>query len=370
VQAYDHTTGAFTAPLRVLSGRSDTHNYPTMVQAPDGHLLIFVGMHNVELVMARSARPHAVDGAWTVRTIPEGRAASYPMPFRAANGHLFVFFRETTHTIRSSVPVDTRPLLYVRSTDNGATWRSSAQLTGDAYALGSTNRSDNLNEIYVGQLRHEPAGASGERVHLSWAVAGGGPGHHAHATYLKDMHYVTFDPTTLRFQDVRGKDLGPQVGNAEQEQNCKVATTALGKPQVYHISQTASLANGRPFVIWATHDTKLLFRNKISVWSGSAWETTDVGTGLSVRDIEPLSKTTWRAYVTHEGIPNIDTYVFEPGRSWTPEATIPTPKEVQRMELITGFQDPARLLASGDSSSRGVSVADGDIYVVGLAGKR
>ena len=99
VQSYDHATGAFSAPLLVLSGRGDTHNYPTMVQAADGHLLIFVGMHNVELVMARSARPHAIDGAWTVRTIPEGRAASYPMPFRATNGDLFVFFRETTHRI-------------------------------------------------------------------------------------------------------------------------------------------------------------------------------------------------------------------------------------------------------------------------------
>ena len=258
----------------------------------------------------------------------------------------------------------------MRSTDDGATWRSSAQLTGDAYALGSTNRSDNLNEIYVGQLRHEPAGTSGERVRLSWTVAGGGPGHHAHAAYLKDMHHVTFDPNTLRFRDVRGQDLGTQVGNAEQDNNCKVATTALGKPQVYHISQTATFADDRPFVIWATHDPKLLFRNHLSVWSGSAWQTTEVAAGLSVRDIEPLGTTTWRAYATREGTPNIETFVFEPGRSWTPEATIPTPKEVQRMELIPGFQDPARLLASGDSSGRSVSVADGDIYVVGLAGKR
>jgi hypothetical protein len=370
VQAYDHRTGAFSARIKVIGGRGDAHNYPTMVQADDGHLLIFVGMHNVEMVMARSANPHSIDGSWTVRVVPEGVAATYPMPFRAANGHLFVFFRETTKTIRSA-PVDTRPLMYMRSVDNGRTWRSSKQLTGDAYALGSTNRSDNLNEIYMGQLRREAAGGGRpERVHMAWAIAGGGPGRHAHAYYLKNMYYVTFDPNTLRFHGAAGADLGTQVNNSDQEESCKVATTPLerpgGKTSPYHIQQTAALADGRPFVVWATHDKNLLFHNHVSVWTGTSWATTEVATGLSVRELEPVNATTWRAYATREAQPNVYTYLVEPGRGWTAEATIVTPKEVQRIELIEGFRDPARLLASGDSSARDVSVADGDIYVLGL----
>ncbi|XVV04074.1 hypothetical protein ACQPW3_01180 [Actinosynnema sp. CA-248983] len=47
-------------------------------------------------------------------------------------------------------------------------------------------------------------------------------------------------------------------------------------------------------------------------------------------------------------------------------AVIPTPKPVQRIELITGFRDPARVLMFGASSARDVAVADGDIYVAGL----
>ena len=38
----------------------------------------------------------------------------------------------------------------------------------------------------------------------------------------------------------------------------------------------------------------------------------------------------------------------------------------KRSEVIDGYRDPARLLASGASSARDVSVADGDISLVGF----
>src|SRR6266705_2360167 len=41
VQAYDHRTGTWSAPVKVGDGADDSHNYPTMVQAKDGHLLVF-----------------------------------------------------------------------------------------------------------------------------------------------------------------------------------------------------------------------------------------------------------------------------------------------------------------------------------------
>jgi hypothetical protein len=48
---------------------------------------------------------------------------------------------------------------------------------------------------------------------------------------------------------------------------------------------------------------------------------------------------------------------------------IETPREAQRIELIEGFRDPARILATGSSSSRDVTVADGDIHVIGITGQ-
>lgn len=370
VQAYDHRTRSWSARVKVVGGRRDPHNYPTMVQADDGHLLLFVGMHNVEMVMARSPRPHAVDGTWTTRVVREGAAATYPMPFKAANGDLFMFFRETTRTLNSKVPVDTRPLLYIRSTDNGKTWRSSKQLTGQPYALGSTSRSDNLNEIYMGQLRHEAAaGGRPERVHLVWAIAGGGPGRHAHAYYLKNIYYATFDPNALTFRAADGRNLGSQLNNNDQEQYAKVAATPLerpgGKTSPNHIQLAGALGDGTPFVVWFTHDKNLLFHNHASVWTGTGWRTTEVATGLCTREMEPVGPDTWRVYATRDLQPNILTYLLERGTRWTPETTIRT-REVQRIELVTGFRDPGRILATGTASDRDVSVADGDIYLAGL----
>ena len=42
-----------------------------------------------------------------------------------------------------------------------------------------------------------------------------------------------------------------------------------------------------------------------------------------------------------------------------------TPTPVQRIEVIGGYRDPARILATGASSARDVSTADGDVYVAG-----
>jgi hypothetical protein len=82
--------------------------------------------------------------------------------------------------------------------------------------------------------------------------------------------------------------------------------------------------------------------------------------------MEPAGPHAWRVYATVEGAPSgISTYLLC-GTSWRPETTIATPKPVQRIELITNFRDPARILATGASSARDVSVADGDIYVGGV----
>ena len=59
VQSFDHRKSTWSAPNRVADGDGDSHNYPTMVQARDGHLLIFRGMHNVELRMSRSPQANS-----------------------------------------------------------------------------------------------------------------------------------------------------------------------------------------------------------------------------------------------------------------------------------------------------------------------
>src|SRR5438105_4859846 len=113
VQAYDHRTGTWSAPVKVGDGLDDSHNYPTMVQAPDGHLLVFHNLHNTQLFVARSPKPHSIDGTWTEQAIAEGDGATYPMPFVTDNGTVFVFIRETVRDLDHTSPVDLRPMKYV-----------------------------------------------------------------------------------------------------------------------------------------------------------------------------------------------------------------------------------------------------------------
>jgi hypothetical protein len=371
VQAYDHRTRTWSDPVRVADGDNDSHNYPTMVQAADGHLLVFRGLHNRELWVARSPRPHSIEGTWTDVNIPEGLGATYPMPFRTADGTIFVFIRETAGDFDPAYPTDTRPMKYVRSTDNGRTWQSSATLTGDRWAIAPLGRPDNMNEIYIGQLRYEPATLlHPERVGIVYTLAGGGPEGHLHDRYHRNIYYTTFSPRDLTFRSASGVSLGTSIDDAEQEASLRVAETALqpvNPRSPDYINLVGTTLGVAPFVLWMQIDADGVLHTYSGVWSRpGGWHQRELATGVRVRDMEPLGPATWRVYATAaDGTPGIQTYRLTAGLAWRSESTIATPKAVQRIEVIGGHRDPARILATGASSAREVSVADGDIYVAG-----
>jgi hypothetical protein len=372
IQAYDHRTGTWSAPVKVGDGGDDSHNYPTIVQASDGHLLVFRGVHNTELVVARSPAAHAIDGTWTEQVIVEGNGATYPMPFVSGNGDVFVFVRETAHDLDPTAATDFRPMKYVKSTDNGLTWRNSGQLTGEKYAIAPNNRPDNLNEIYIGQLRVEPGSWwRRERVQIVYTLAGGGPEGHLHDRYHHNIYYTYFTPRDLHFHAADGRDLGTSIDDAEQEAYLKVADSPLlpapNSRSPDYIQLVGSVEH-RPFVVWMQLDAAGVLHDFTSVYTWRGWKTTELGTGVRVRDMEPVGGHTWRVYATLEGSTSgISTYLLRPDSGWRAEQVIATPKAVQRIEVIGGFRDPARILATGASSAREVTVADGDVYVAGVA---
>lgn len=370
VQEYDHRLATWSAPIRVAGGDNDSHNYPTLVQAADGHLLVFRGLHNRELWVARSPRPHSIGGEWTDTNIPEGLGATYPMPVRTSSGEIFVFIRETAGDFDDNYPTDTRPMKYVRSVDNGLTWQSSAALTGDRWCIAPLDRPDNMNEIYIGQLRHEPATrAHPERVAMVWTLAGGGPEGHLHDRYHRNIYYAAFSPADLRFRSATGHELGTSVDDAGQEQYLKVATTELqtvNPRSPDYISLVGSTLGGRaPFVVWMQLDEQATVHGHSAVHlPGLGWQHRDLGTGGRFRDLEPADDLSWRVHATPDpASTGVDTYRLTPGVSWRLESSLPTPQPIQRIEVITGHRTPARLLLTGNSSAREVTVADGDVYV-------
>ncbi|QXV60989.1 BNR-4 repeat-containing protein [Amycolatopsis sp. TNS106] len=370
VQAYDHRTGAWTAPKKIADGESDPHNYPTMLLAGDGRLLIFRGMHNKRTVLSRAPLAHSLDGTWTDVEVPEGAAASYPMPVKTVDGTLFLFYRETTKELDPAADSDFRPMKYLVSRDHGKTWTNSVRLTGKRWAFGSLGRSDHMDEVYVGQLRYLP---SRGRIQFVYTLAGGGPTQHKHDIYHRNVYYLSFDVHTLHFFSAAGHDLGTQVDDAEQERYLKVVETPLELPgglkSPDYILQVGTQRDGEPFVTWFQFDAAGSPRDFAGAWNGRNWEVREVANGLRLREIEQLNGGTWRVYGTRDGKPNIETFLLGNGRTWRPETLITTPKPVQRVEVIAGFRDPARILATGAASARDVSVADGDIYVAGTPRK-
>src|SRR5256885_1490191 len=377
VQAYDHRTGTWSAPVKVGDGLDDSHNYPTMVQAPDGHLLVFHNLHNTQLFVSRSPQPHSVAGIWTEQVIAEGDGATYPMPFVTDNGTVFVFIRETVRDLDHTSPVDLRPMKYVRSTDSGLTWSNTATLTGDKYAIAPTDRPDNMNEIYIGQLRHVSAGwGQPERVQIVYTLAGGGVEGHLHDRYHHNVYYTYFPPADLHFHAADGRDLGTRIDDAGQEAYLKVADTPfLAAPYQRspdYISLVGEVVPGVPFVLWMQLDANGVLHDNLAVRTPHGWQAREVTTGVRVRDMEPAGLLTWRGDANRQapaGTPaptGIQTFLFTAGFWWRAGQVIPTPRAVQRIEIITNGRDPARILATRASSARDVTTADGDVYVAGF----
>ena len=375
VQAYDHKKKVWSAPVKVADGGNDTHNYPTLIQADDGHLLVFRGMHNRELWFARSPEPHSIEGTWTDTQIPEGLGATYPMVFKSSGGDIFVFVRETAGDLDKQYPSDFRPMKYVRSTDNGRTWQSSETLTGERWNIAPQTRADNMNEVYIGQLRHEPATKGRpERVAIVYTLAGGGPEGHLHDRYHKNIYYTSFDPRTLTFSSAAGDDLGVTIDDADQEKYLKVAETPLQttnprSPDYIQLVGSTALGGRAPFVVWMQLDEQAVVHTYTGVFTPLGWQNREVASGLRVRDMEKVDALTWRVYATSTdpAVTAITTVKLYAGTFWQNEATIPTPRAVQRIEVIDGYRDPARIIISGNSSARPADVADGDIYVAGAA---
>jgi hypothetical protein len=364
VQSYSYASGTWSAPKKVGTSTGDSHNYPVMVQANDGRLLVFHGAHNAPLKLATSPNPHSIGGTWTDVTLPVAAAASYPMPVKASNGDIYVFYRETLRTIDGTSPTDTRPLRYLVSTDNGHTWTRSA----GTFAIGSGTRTDNLNETYVGQIRAVTFGGV-QRFHLVWTIAGGGPGTHLHDNYHKNLYYCAFQPSNRHFYSVTGADLGTAIDDTEQENSCKVLDTPLVRkiPQtrdVGYVHLVDLLANGTPYLVYTryTSDTPVVMT---AVRSGSTWVQTTGVSGGKLTDMEKTGPDTFRVYVANELAPGVKAYIGKPGLAFAFEQELSTTQAIQHIEVIPGAPNPVRAIATGFSTSDNPADAHGDVSVIG-----
>lgn len=373
VQAFDHASATWTAPKLVgqvtrsqyFEG-ADSHNYPLLIQADDGHLLLFYAEHSSELRLARSNEAHSLD-AWTDRVIFEGFTASYPIPLKTNRGDIYVFFRESSFFIDSELNLDDRPMQYILSTDNGKTWKSSQAITNERIALGSWDRTDNLDEIYMSQARYQPRmGLSHERIHLTWTLAGGGPEGPRHDRYHKDVYYAYFRPSNKNFYCAGGKNKGKSI-DAKEMRDCLVEDTGpLDKetPQAVSYIQLVHFTNrANPIVIYELND-KEGSTKRSATWSGKSWVYSDIPTEGFILDME---KTGSDEFTFYAGRGEVLAYTTEnAGKTWTLDHSfsLPENQRVSKLTVIDDYQEPAHFLITEATNQMFPSA---DVYLVGKA---
>jgi hypothetical protein len=369
VAGYDHATGTWTRPIKVgQSPKADSHHYPVMIQARDGRLLVFYGSHNTVQRLATS-QPHTVEGDWTDGTIDAAPRSTYPMPVKASNGDIYLFFRSTPHNDDPSLPTDYRPIHYVLSTDDGRTWTHSSDLEGIPYAIGSTDRPDNCNEIYIGEIEvTPPQGNVPERFHFVWTLAGGGPGRHEHDYYHRNLYYAAFQPGDRHFYNAAGDDLGAGVDCGAANRLPLVLETELkrAKPLSRDVGYThlvGSMAGNRPVLLFMLQDGDTTVVHA-AAWQGHEWRIAEMTREATLFDKEQISPTAFRVYANPaDGTPAVYTYILENGSHWRSEARVRTPTRIQRANLIAGFRDPARVVLTGSATS--VTAPQGGMFVLG-----
>ncbi|MFP4354362.1 MAG: BNR-4 repeat-containing protein [Phycisphaerae bacterium] len=253
---FDHKTATWGPARRVWKNawftKWDYHNYPTVVLAPDGHLLIFFFQHSSKAYMLRSPSPGAIEGTWTRTLLPASRPA-YPMPI-VCGEEVYLFYSRSDNISQAY-----RTYRYIKSADNGKTWSQPRM------AIDSQQKvPGRFDEVYAIDCHVVPAAAGRPaRIQLTWEMHGG-PGHNIGS---RNNHFVYFLPRTGKFQAVDGTDLGEWVDFTEMENKCVVhrGGARTGHPMGYSIT-TASLSDAAPLVLYRDGAKRFL-----AVWDGQAW---------------------------------------------------------------------------------------------------
>lgn len=357
VKEYNHTTKTWSADKVVgISPFADSHNYPGLIQSKDGRLIVFYGCHNSFLRISKSPLSNSIEGEWTDRNLTEAPGASYPVPIITKDGTIYCFYRITMRTGSSSpYPVDYRPLAYIKSIDNGETWSLPIRF------IDNYPRTDNLCEIYNGKISYQPGNDSvSERIHVTWTVAGGGPGHHEHGLNRRHVYYAYMNLSNEHYFSIEGVDLGKEINDAEAENFCKVTDTGTppGGMQLGYQVSVHFKDNGEPIIIYRH---QIDFR--CAYWNGNKWnESTIFESQGEPREIEKIGPNSFRAYHTS----GKKLYIFKTsngGVTWTQEEMITAPISLARCYVIENYHNDLKfLLTEAISGDTAKAVANRDIY--------
>ena len=369
VQEFNHNNDSWSEPKQVGDitqsksyTKPDRHNYPSLIKLENGQLASFYAEHADELRITTSPKANSIKGRWNDRKIPEAEYAAYPMPFKTQNGDIYVFYRESSYGFNPELDRDDRPVQYIVSSDNAKTWLRSSQIIAEKIAIGSWDRKDNLDEIYIGQIRYQkPEAGISERFHIVWTLSGGGFEGPKHDRYHKNVYYSYFLPENKHFYCVDGNDLGFSI-SADEMDNCLVEDSGpmdKNSPFAIDYLQLVSFSSkAKPVLVYRMHKgNKSWLRS--SLWDGKKWQYRLIESNNDPMDIERLDNDSFALYMGNGHI-----FVsHDAGYNWQKATSfkLPQNKKIDKIALIENYRDPARLIISEQSNNRR------DIFLLGFA---
>lgn len=360
IKVLDHTTNTWSADKAVgLSTFVDKHNYPGMLKGRDNRIYIFYGCHNSTMRMAVSPGPLNVDGEWKDQFINEAERASYPAPVVTSEGNFYVFYRDTR---KNQGHEDDRPYQFVKSTDNGKTWKR--QMAIDPHP----RTTDNMCEVYNGKVSYQPAmNGKPACVHIAWTIAGEKLGKHAHATYGRNVYYAYLNTANDHMYNVQGKDLGETIDNEEMDKYCQVLDTGI--PEKGHLAGLQVSAqycdNGDPVIYF---DNQVAGGPGTATWTGKQWTFSQIdkpnADDRELRDPREFEKTGARSFRIYKPAgKSIKVYKTDnAGETWALETVINADVEVDRVYVIKNARPEAKLLIT-EAGDRTIDKAQRDVYI-------
>ncbi|KRF43684.1 BNR-4 repeat-containing protein [Paenibacillus sp. Soil787] len=281
VRSFHHDDHVWGQSIKVIAngmtGTWDYHNYPGMVQAPDGRPLIFYARHSQELYQLAAPEPHSLSGEWTRKTISDDRNC-YPAPV-VVGDKIYVFY-----SCNDDNRYPYRTYRFIRSSDCGATWSEPVTIIDSG-----KNDSDKFDEVYAFGTVYEPGNGDHQgKVHLTWSMWGGPKGH---AREGRGCFFASFDPSNDRMYSADGTDLGTCIDFDHMMGKCLIETAEPADDFSHTILCPVTAVDpltGAPVVAYGYRDHN---RPKGVVhaarWSGGQWSIQTIDdTTCEFRDME------------------------------------------------------------------------------------
>ena len=385
IKYYDHGLNLWSQTVQVgnLGANIDNgelkhayHDYPVVVKADDGHLLVFYCDHSGGLYMSRSPSPNSIEGDWgdgvhiEVDWGTNLEKPGYPSVFKMENGDLYLFCRGYYDENEDGDETTSyRPWGYLKSTENGVpgTWSDFTEIIKSTpNHLDYAGDLAHMNEIYMEGITYEKAhGTIDERLLMVWHLAGGNDpdntpptGNHNH--FRKNVYFAYFYPgTTPICKNVKEESLGSMITNHSNEManNCLVFDT--GTPNCStHLERIKAhyQDDGKPIVVFEFKDDESSDDLSVSYkWNGVYWaESYDFKydlsgpsklTGASLADLEKTGSSSFVSYWLKGG--DLIAYSTDDGGTyWNEESNqkIDDPIKFHNAHLIDNYQPELKFL--------------------------